>query len=243
MISIIIPTYNEEAVIGDTIQHLKTLTVPHEVIVTDDKSLDRTVEIAKRYADVVHETEVKHTTISANRNRGAKDARGDFLVFMDSTSFIPGNLDDFFSRARARFDADPDLMALTSAIKVRPELETLTDRIVYFFFNWVHRIKNNVLHTGEASGKFQMMRKSAFEKVGGFNVDLVTREDADMFQRLSKLGRTMCDSKLVVFHSGRRAHAIGWPRLLYTWMIESLWVALFGKALSKNWDRFWEKHA
>jgi glycosyltransferase involved in cell wall biosynthesis len=241
MISIIIPTYNEEAVIGDTIKHLKTLTITHEVIITDDKSDDRTVEIAKKFADVVHETEVKHTTISANRNRGARDARGDFLVFMDSTSFIPENLDDFFVRARAHFDADPKLMALTGALWVLPEMETAMDRIVYVVFNWVHRLKNNVLHTGESSGKFQMMRKSAFNAVGGFNINLVTREDADMFNRLGKLGRTICDPKLVIYHSGRRAHAIGWPRLLYTWMIESLWVALFGKALSTNWDRYWER--
>ena len=241
MISIIIPTYNEEAVIGDTLSRLKSLTLPHEIIVTDDKSADKTVEIAKKYADVVLETGVKHTTISANRNRGARDARGDFLIFMDSTTVILENLDDFFMRALEHFEDDPKLMALTGALWVLPELETATDRVVYIIFNLVHQLKNNILHVGESSGKFQMMRRSAFDAVGGFNTGLVTREDADMFNRLAKLGRTLCDPKLVIYHSGRRAHAIGWPRLLYTWMIESLWVSLFGKALSTNWDRYWER--
>jgi len=63
---------------------------------------------------------------------------------------------------------------------------------------------------GEAPGRFQMMRRSAFEKVKGYREDLITREDGDMFARLSKVGRTLYDSKLEVFHSGRRAHAIGW---------------------------------
>lgn len=243
MISIIIPVYNEEAVIGDTLSRLAKLTLPHEIIVSDDKSTDRTVEIARRSADLVLTTETKHSTISANRNAGAQAAHGDFLVFMDSTSIIPGDQDAFFSRALAHFENNPELMALTGALWVTPELETIPDRVIYTIFNWVHRLKNNVFHIGESSGKFQMMRKSTFEKVGGYNVGLVTREDADLFNRLAKLGRTLCDPKLVIYHSGRRAHAIGWPRLLFTWMIESVWVALFGKALSKNWDRVWEKRA
>lgn len=241
MISIIIPTYNEEAVIGNTLARLKSLTLPHEIIVADDRSSDRTVEISKEFADAVIEAEVERTTISANRNRGAKKAHGDHLVFMDSTTVILEDLDVFFGRALKHFEADPKLMALTGALWVLPEMETAMDRIVYTVFNWVHRLKNNVFHMGESSGKFQMMRRSAFEEVGGFNIGLVAREDADLFNRLAKLGRTMCDPNLVIYHSGRRAHAIGWPRLLYTWFIETLWVSLFGKALSTNWDRYWEK--
>ena len=241
MISIIIPTYNEEAVIGDTLSRLKSLTLPHETIVTDDGSEDQTIQISKKYADKVLEAGVRRTTFSVNRIRGAAAAQGDFLVFMDSTTVVLDDLNDFFTRALSHFENDPKLMALTGALWVQPELETTMDRIVYIVFNWVHRFKNNVLHIGESSGKFQMMRRDAFEAVGGFNESLVAREDADMFNKLAKSGRTLCDPKLVIYHSGRRAHAIGWPRLLYTWVIETLWVSLFGKALSTNWDRYWEK--
>ena len=61
MISIIIPTYNEEKIIGKTLSELKAkLTLPHEIIVTDDKSKDRTAEIARAYADQVLVPEKKH---------------------------------------------------------------------------------------------------------------------------------------------------------------------------------------
>ena len=93
------------------------------------------------------------------------------------------------------------------------------------------------------AGRFQMMRRSAFDKVNGYREDLITREDGDMFSRLSKIGRTMYDPKLEVFHSGRRAHAIGWPKLLSIWIIETFWVAAFGTTRSKNWERWWEKDA
>lgn len=242
MISIVIPVHDEEKVISATLERLRDITLPHEVIVADDASTDATVAIARKYADIVVTSPTKRPTISANRNAGVKASHGDMLVFMDSTSVILDDIDDFFKRALAHFEADPTLMALTGVLWVEPELETFMDRAVYVVFNWVHRLKNNVLHMGESSGKFQMMRRSAFVKVGGFREDLVTREDADMFNRLGKLGRTYCDPGLRIYHSGRRAHAIGWPRLLYTWIIESIWFAAFGKSLSKNWDRFWEKH-
>ncbi|MCX6715707.1 MAG: glycosyltransferase [Candidatus Taylorbacteria bacterium] len=235
MISIIIPTYNEEKFIGKTLSDLKEkLTLPHEIIITDDKSLDSTVEIARRYVNKVLVPEKKHISIAANRNEGASHASGEFFVFMDSDSTI-ADPNRFFTEALSRFEKDPNLVALTGRIGVWKELETTGDRIVYSIFNLVHHIKNNWLHVGEASGKFQMMRRRAFEKVGGYREDLITREDADMFIRLAKIGRTYYDHSLVILHTGRRAHRIGWPKLLYIWMLETFWVAAFNKSRVSEW--------
>lgn len=235
MFSIIIPTYNEEKYIGNTLAGLKAkLSLPHEIIVTDDKSRDATAQVAGAHADLVLVPESKHVTIAANRNNGAKYARGDFFVFMDSDSTI-ADPDTFFTRALSHFEHDPKLVALTGRIGVWPELETWGDRLVYFVFNAVHYLKNNILRMGEASGKFQMMRRSAFESVGGYREDLVTREDGDMFNRLAKLGRTLYDHQLVITHTGRRAHRVGWPKLLYVWMLETFWVAAFGKSRVQEW--------
>ncbi|HEX7724354.1 MAG TPA: glycosyltransferase [Candidatus Paceibacterota bacterium] len=235
MISIIIPTYNEEKIIGKTLSELKAkLTLPHEIIVTDDKSKDRTAEIARAYADQVLVPEKKHRTISANRNYGATFAHGHYLAFLDADSTI-ADPNTFFTHAISQFEADPGLMALTGKIGVWPELETWSDRVVYFFFNATHYLKNNVFKMGEGSGKFQMMTRTAFDTVGGYREDLVTGEDGDMFGRLAKAGKTKYVGNLVVLHQGRRAHRIGWPKLLCIWMIERFWVAVFGKSRSKVW--------
>jgi glycosyltransferase involved in cell wall biosynthesis len=54
MISIILPTFNEEKVIESTLRTLaSTLTLPHEIIVSDGRSSDLTVQIAAKYAAVV----------------------------------------------------------------------------------------------------------------------------------------------------------------------------------------------
>jgi len=247
MISIIIPTFNEEKYIGNCLNFLgEQFALPHEIIVTDDKSTDTTVSIAQALvakrssAGLLNSPlhvlvpEHKHISIAQNRNNGAKTAQGDILMFIDGDSRIQ-NMTKSIEGVMARFQSEPDLIALTGTLRVQPDLETWADRLIYSIFNYTHHLKNNVFHVGEASGKFQMIRRSAFEKVGGFREDLVSREDADVFQRLSKIGKTAYDPSIVVYHSGRRAHRIGWPKLLYIWATESMSVAFFDKSIAKEW--------
>ena len=240
MISIIIPTYNEEKYIGDTLAQFAGLKIPHEIIVTDDKSTDATVLIAKKYTDIVLVPEHKHTTIAANRNAGAKVATGDYFLFIDSSCLIQ-HIDTFFETVFADFKKYPNLVGLTGKLHIYPETRTFGDKIMYLNFNITHYIKNNILRMGEAPGKFQIITREAFQKVHGYREDLVTREDADLFARLSKIGMTRYDGSIEILHSGRRAHAIGWPKLLSIWMINTFWLVVFGKTRTLNWERWWEK--
>lgn len=237
MIDIVIPAYNEEKYIGGILKNIKdNLKIPHRVIVSDDKSTDKTVEVAKQYADIVLESQEKHKTIGANRNDGASKGDGEIIVFFDSDVIIP-NINDFFGYALSRFEKENDLVALTGQLRVVKELETFADRVIYIIFNFVHLLKNNIFHTGEASGKFQMIRRKAFEAIGGFDETLVSREDADMFQRLAKTcGRAMYDGHLVVFHSGRRSRKYGWPKLIYIWMRDVVAVTVSKKSGAKEWE-------
>jgi glycosyltransferase involved in cell wall biosynthesis len=234
MISIIIPTYKEEKYVRDAINQFKDLKFPHELVISDDKSPDNTVKIAKECGARVLEVATKHKTIAVNRNYGAKNTKGEFIAFFDCDSRVK-DVNAFFSRAFDIFNKDKNVVAITGAFWVLPENETTMDRIVYTVFNIVHRLKNNVLHVGEAPGKFQMIRREAFDNVHGFNENLVTREDADMFQRLNRIGRTYCDWKLIIYHSGRRSRNMGWPRLLWLWTSEAFIVAVTKKAISKEW--------
>jgi glycosyltransferase involved in cell wall biosynthesis len=236
MISIVIPTLNEEKVIGKSLQALKSqLTIPHEIIVSDGRSNDRTIEIAGQWADrVVIYSGTGRQTIGCGRNDGAAAARGEFLVFMDADSRI-NDPDIFFSTALKQFQKHPKVVALTAKVRVYPEDETLMDRMVFGTLSFNIRVLNNFFHRGESVGEFQMMRKEIFDKLGGFRADLVTREDADMFLRLSQVGRTLLDPELMVYHSGRRAHEIGWPKLLWHWAVNTIWVALFDKAFASEW--------
>ncbi len=235
MISIIIPTLNEESVLEKTLKGLKAqLTIPHEIIITDGKSTDKTIEIANKYADKVVTYEgVTRQTIAQGRNDGAKQAKGDLLIFLDADCTIP-NPDVTLTRAIKQFE-DPKLVALIAWIEVSKENRTFADWLVYTVFNSYLVLMNNVLNFGVSGGEFQMMRAADFRTVGGFNEKLVAAEDVELLSRLKKLGQLRIDPKLHVYHSGRRAHKIGWPRLLSQWFLNSFFMMFRGHAFHKEW--------
>lgn len=236
MISIIIPTLNEEKIIETTLRTLAaTLTLPHEVIVSDGGSSDRTAELAARYANtIVVYSGTGRQTIGEGRNDGAKVAAGDFLVFLDADCVIP-EPDWFFVQALAHFEKDPGLVGLTAYLRVFPADETLGDKLVSGIANFGLRVANNILRRGASFGEFQMIRREAFARQGGFRADLIAFEDTDMFRRLSRIGRTMITPKLRVLHSGRRGHQVGHPQLIGMWLVNLASVAFRDRTFSKEW--------
>lgn len=234
-LSIIIPAREEEKTIAKTILQFRDhLTIPHETIVSDARSHDRTVEIAREVAHVVVVFDGEKHTVGIGRNDGAKAATGEYLAFVDAGVEIP-DTQAFCERALAHFKEDPRIVGVTGPQRALPAIETWADRLSFGFFNATIRLENNVLHRGEASGKFMMVSRKAFERVGGFREDLVTREDGDFFYRLSRIGRTVYDPSLLVYHGARRAHALGWARLWYIWIMNTLSVAFCNRAVADDW--------
>lgn len=234
MISIIIPTLNEEKAIGTTLRQIKDhLTdYPYEIIVADSKSGDRTAEIAREYATVV-ETE-RGKTIAWNRNRGADHAKGDFIVYVDADVTVP-EPNAFFKTALDDFARDPKLVAITCNLDILPANATVTDRVMSWLVNQTVRFNNNALHTGAAPGEFQMIRRSAFDAVHGYKEHLVVTEDNDMFMRLARIGRTRFEHRLHVYQTGRRVHATGWPRLLWQWLANYFSYLFLNRSYDKKW--------
>jgi glycosyltransferase involved in cell wall biosynthesis len=237
MISIIIPTRNEEKIIGHVLSTLKnTITIPHEIIISDGNSTDATVAIAQKYADkIVIQDERRPKTIGTGRNQGTEAASGEYVVFLDADCTIP-NPDIFFARALEYLKTHPKTVGLCGKIKVSPEYATWMDKIVFTCVNVTYGFFNNVLRIGAASGEFMMIKKTAFHKVGGFKEHLVASEDLNFFYTVSRVGRTHLLGSLVVFHTGRRAHQVGWPSLLWSWFINTVSLTVRHKAASKEWE-------
>ncbi len=238
MISIIIPTLEEEKIIGRTLARLEAeLTLPHEIIISDGGSKDGTVAIARTFTDkvIVHDGPMRQT-IAQGRNDGAKLADGEFFVFVDADCLIP-DPDRFFASALAHFARTKKLVGLTVYLRVFPETETFADKTIGWIRNFAVRVANNLLGKGDcAGGEFQMIRREAFWKIGGYQQELVTCEDRDLFRRLAKVGTTMSDPKQTVFHTARRAHVLGWPYLVGLFVVNTIFLKLRGRAFSKEWE-------
>lgn len=229
MISFVIPTLNEEKTIEDTLKSLNAFSGDKEIIISDGKSRDNTIEIAKKYTDkiLIHDGLSKQN-IAQGRNAGAKEALGEYIIFMDADVVIP-NIDGFIKRAEGYFDKDPKLVAVTAECVVLKDLANIFDKIIFkivaYYFSFL-----NVIRFGAAGGEFQMIKKEAFLQVKGFDPILSVSEDMDLFWRLAKIGRTKLPLELKVYHTGRRAHKIGWPRLLWQWVSNTISVFFFKKS-------------
>src|SRR5215216_6097227 len=90
MISFIVPAHNEEAWISRCLsaihKAMATAALEYEVVVVDDASTDITASIAKQNGARV--IAVAHRQISAARNAGARESRGDVLIFVDADTLV-----------------------------------------------------------------------------------------------------------------------------------------------------------
>jgi len=234
--SIIVPTCNEERRIEKTLggirHHLSSIA--YELIVTDDGSTDRTCDIAAQYAHRIVRLTGTKGTIGANRNRGARVARGDYLVFVDADVLIP-KANEFFATIAKNFKNDPRLVGMTVRIKFLPGEERLIDAIMHGILSCVFWFMNSVLRKGTASGEFQAIRRDAFETLHGYCESLPVGEDNELFWRLSRLGRTRIDLRLTAYTDNRRIKQLGWPRLLKLWAINYWSVAFLHRSLATEW--------
>ncbi len=187
-ISIIIPCYNEEQGILNTIYSLKKQSYPYiQIIVVDDGSTDNTPNICKLLADK------KEILFLRNRIRGGKSsaanlglryAKGKYIITADADTVFDAHA---VKKILAPF-AKPDIIAVSGNIKVRNMGENLLTRmqaIEYLINISVGRIagaKLNILLI--VSGAFGAFRRSILEQVGGWDVG--PGEDADLTMK-SKL--------------------------------------------------------
>ena len=86
MISVVIPTYNEEKNVRACLENLKKCkTANYEIIIVDAKSTDKTVDICREYTDKIL-IENKKEGLAIARNKGAEIAKGNIVAFLDADS-------------------------------------------------------------------------------------------------------------------------------------------------------------
>jgi len=211
-ISVVIPTYQEEKYIESTLKSLRNQDYAgrYEIIVADGNSKDGTVKVARKYADKV--VIVKRRGVSAGRNEGAKAAEGEILVFVDADTTVLNNF------LRTVDEAFKNRKVIAASSPVMPERYRLKELMGCLLFNELMLKASLHLKFHVLIGNSTAVRKSAFEKVKGFDERLNCLEDMDFAERLSKLGGVFVFMEnTMVFTSVRRVAKWGVLRQLRAW--------------------------
>jgi glycosyltransferase involved in cell wall biosynthesis len=179
MISFIVPAYNEEQCLAETLDALHStglaLGEAYEVIVADDGSTDQTAAIATQKGAVL--VSATNRQIAATRNSGAHVATGDSLIFVDADTLV--NVEVVRAAIQAMRSGAVGGGAGLCFDEPVPAYARLLLRVIVRIFR----------ATGVATGCFLFCTRAAFNAVGGFDERYYGAEEIVMSRALKKLGR------------------------------------------------------
>ncbi|MCH1913610.1 glycosyltransferase [Leptospira noguchii] len=201
-ISVVIPTYNRENKILNSISSvLKQTLPPKEIIVVDDGSTDTTVsKIQETFSDKVQILLLEHKGVSHARNRGVENASGDWIAFLDSD-------DEWLSEK---------LEKQWKHIEEHPETEILQSQEIWIRngrkVNPPTRLSKKDGDIFEQSLEFcsvtpssVLLKKELYQNQGGMDEKLLACEDYDLWLRItSQTTVVLLDEFLLVRYGGHK---------------------------------------
>lgn len=209
-VSIIVPTLNEAAHLGRTLDAARRAAehcgLEYELIVPDNGSSDGSQAIAREHGARV--LDCPGVSIAALRNRGAAQASGDWLAFLDADMEVPRQWLSEWQRVRRSDQAD-----VLGLVHQAPQ------QAPWYARAWLQRVAaardRPALQDWLPTANLRMERHW-FELVGGFDERLRTSEDKDLSLRLGR--------------AGARLLSLPSPTVL-NWGFEGSWGEWLGKEL------------
>jgi glycosyltransferase involved in cell wall biosynthesis len=188
LVSIIIPAYNAELTLARAIDSVLAQTYSAvELLVVNDGSSDGTRQICEEYGEKIRYIEQENKGVSAARNHGIREAKGEYIGFLDSDDwYLPAKLQEMIPL----FEKYPEVGAVTCAFyekedhgdKRFPLLgqvfpEEKIDGVISLIkeLSFQHR----VVHTNTI-----LIRKQVFNSVGAFDEQFHFGEDLELWIRI-----------------------------------------------------------
>lgn len=231
LVSVIVPTRDNARTIEACLASVTAQTHrPLELIVVDNSSTDGTRALAARHADVVLTAGPER---SAQRNTGIEASRGEWFLWLDSDMVLPPDAIELALRTGEETGATGvALPERTIGAGYWTACRAL-ERSCYLDVPWLHNPR--------------LIRRSFFDRHGGFGLDMSGPEDADLRLRMLALGETVALAPVIVDHDeGRLTLRDVWrKRYYYGLSIPALArrhdaaVARQGRTLLTSYVRHW----
>ena len=241
-ISFVIPAYNEEGYVGACIESIErelkeerfALGTDAEIIVVNNASTDNTRAVAARYGGVRVVDEMRKGVVRA-RQAGFVASQGDLVAFIDADATLtPGWLGVVLSQ----FEHGPRLSALGGYYQYIG-MSPIMMPLVWLYYGAVYAtyLITRILHAGSTlfGGNF-IVRRSALEKIGGFNTDIeFYGDDTDAAKSLSRVGIVRFSFRFSVTQSPRRFEGQGLLKTTFLYVINYIWVMILGRPFTKKY--------
>lgn len=198
-LSIIIPTYNEEEYLPKLLDSIKRQDYKdYEIIVADADSTDKTVNIARNFGCKI----VKGGMPAVGRNNGAKIAKGDILLFLDSDLKLSKG---YLKNCVSEFEEDNLGIAIS---QMMADSDRKYYQILHDFANkFMISVENIKPHGAGCYGIIS--KRSLHEKVGGFDETLDFGEDTDYIERIGDISNFKVLRTAKLYVSTRRLEEEG----------------------------------
>lgn len=223
MISIIIPTYNEEECLDKLLVSIKKQDYKdYEIIVADANSKDSTCDIARNFGATVCEGGLP----SVGRNAGSKIANGDYLLFLDADTVLPKG---FLRKAIREFDRYYYEIA---SFYQYPISDKHIDKV---YFKLVRNTKDVLgKRFPFMSGANILITKRLHKKIKGFNEKLKVGEDNDYGNRAKKIAKFGLIENTHVKLSVRRYEKEGRIKLMRKYLTHGIFTQLKKIGIEKD---------
>jgi glycosyltransferase involved in cell wall biosynthesis len=216
MLSIIIPTLNEEKYLPLLLKSIKRQRFSgYEIIVSDAGSSDNTLSIARAFGCRI----TKGGNPARGRNEGAKIARGDKFLFFDADNIYLPNF--FLEKLLVEFEKRKLDIA---SFPIYPQGNGF-DKFAYKIYNWwVEKVQNFFPYATNSI----LVRREIHEKINGFDEEITIGEDHDYAKRGAKVGKFGYIKTEPVLTSTRRFERDGRLKTYSTYLLAGAYMALFG---------------